>query len=227
MLGDQDENGVYNHKISIDLPKGLEGGYYLARPELLALHSAVANPPDPQFYTGCAQIFLQSTGNKHPQDTVSIPGYIKSTDASVTFNIYKEPLELPYLTPGPPVAALVSGGATAAEARQGTQQEGLQPDGCIMEMAGFCAYEVPSYTDETGCWAVSHAFHPNLRFPPLTVQSSPEKSAGLSTRSAGTTRRPFPLVATPGALFGVTSVRTSTTTAMQRISTGHPTQTRC
>ncbi|KAH7055687.1 glycosyl hydrolase family 61-domain-containing protein, partial [Macrophomina phaseolina] len=153
MLGDQDENGVYNHKISIDLPKGLEGGYYLARPELLALHSAVANPPDPQFYTGCAQIFLQSTGNKHPQDTVSIPGYIKSTDASVTFNIYKEPLELPYLTPGPPVAALVSGGATAAEARQGTQQEGLQPDGCIMEMAGFCAYEVPSYTDETGCWA--------------------------------------------------------------------------
>lgn len=152
-LGGADSNGVYNHKLNVNLPSGLEGGYYLARPEILALHSAVANPPDPQFYTGCAQIFLNSEGDKRPQDTVSIPGYIKSSDKSVTFNIYEEPMQLPYDTPGPAVAALVGGGASGSSSRQMTQQEGVEPSGCIMEMAGWCGYEVPSYSDESGCWS--------------------------------------------------------------------------
>ncbi|KAL1633143.1 hypothetical protein SLS58_011192 [Diplodia intermedia] len=152
-LGGADANGVYNHKLSVNLPSGLEGGYYLARPELLALHAAAANPPDPQFYTGCAQIFLQSSGNKRPDSTVSIPGYIKSDDPGVAFNIYKEPMDLPYLTPGPAVANLVSGGASGDVSKQMSQQEGLEPKNCIMEMGGWCGYEVPSYSDEKGCWA--------------------------------------------------------------------------
>ncbi|KAJ8107866.1 hypothetical protein OPT61_g8570 [Boeremia exigua] len=65
-----DNNGLLNVK----LPAGLEGGNYLARPEILALHAA--NDNDPQFYTGCAQIFLESDGNLVPESTVSIPGYV-------------------------------------------------------------------------------------------------------------------------------------------------------
>lgn len=167
-LGGANANGEYNHKLNVKLPASLEGGYYLARPEILALHSALASPPDPQFYTGCAQIFLESTGDKRPKDTVSIPGYVKSSDSSVTFNVYKEPLDLPYDTPGPAVAALVSGGASgSSSSKQSSQQEGLVPDGCIMEMSGWCGYEVPSYSDETGCWAVSHAFPFLLPVMPL------------------------------------------------------------
>lgn len=59
-----DNNGYF----SVVLPKGLQGGYYLARPELLALHNA--NKGDPQFYTSCAQIFLQSDGDLVPESTV-------------------------------------------------------------------------------------------------------------------------------------------------------------
>ena len=74
-----DNNGL----LSVNLPKGLEGGYYLARPEILALHNAANN--DPQFYTGCAQIFLTSTGNLGPEETVSIPGYVDYKPTSNQF----------------------------------------------------------------------------------------------------------------------------------------------
>ncbi|KAF1994771.1 lytic polysaccharide monooxygenase [Amniculicola lignicola CBS 123094] len=140
-----DNNGL----LSIVLPKGLQGGYYLARPEILALHAA--NNGDPQFYTGCAQIYLDSTGDLVPETTVSIPGYVKEDDASVTFDIYNRD-NSEYTKPGPAVAKLTSGGAATASGGQG-QTEGTLPEGCIAINDNWCGKEVPSYTDETGCWA--------------------------------------------------------------------------
>ena len=61
--------------LSVDLPAGLPAGYYLVRPEILALHSAPIG--DPQFYTGCAQIFVQEGPNENlripSENQVSIP----------------------------------------------------------------------------------------------------------------------------------------------------------
>ncbi|RAR10357.1 glycoside hydrolase family 61 protein [Stemphylium lycopersici] len=139
-----DNDGLF----SVNLPKGLEGGDYLARPEILALHAA--NDNDPQFYTGCAQIFLESTGNLVPESTVSIPGYVDYGQPSTDFNIYNNPGS-EYVVPGPKIAALTPGGASKASTA--SQTDGLKPEGCIMENANWCGKEVSSYSTEKGCWA--------------------------------------------------------------------------
>jgi hypothetical protein len=141
-------NGLF----SVVLPKGLKGGYYLARPELLALHAA--NAGDPQFYAGCAQIFLESSGDLVPEETVSIPGYVKAGEPSVSFDIYNRD-NSEYTLPGPPVAKLSSGSAAVGANldAQTTQTEGQRPEGCICENGNWCGVEVSDYSDETGCWA--------------------------------------------------------------------------
>ncbi|KAF2020248.1 lytic polysaccharide monooxygenase, partial [Aaosphaeria arxii CBS 175.79] len=88
-------------KFTITLPKGLQAGEYLAKPELLALHNALEGRP--QFFTGCMQIKIEGEGNLVPESTVSIPGYVKASDESVTFNIYSKGKESTYKTPGPSV----------------------------------------------------------------------------------------------------------------------------
>jgi hypothetical protein len=141
-----DNNGL----LSVNLPKGLEGGDYLARPEILALHAA--KDGDPQFYTGCAQIFLQSSGNLVPETTVSIPGYVKYNEPSTDFDIYNTPAS-EYVVPGPKIAKLKAAGAKKSSVS--VQTTGLKPEGCVMENANWCAKEVQSYTDEKGCWAAA------------------------------------------------------------------------
>lgn len=127
----------------------MEGSNYLVRPEILALHAATDN--DPQFYTGCAQIFLKSTGNLVPESTVSIPGYVDYGEPSTSFDIYNKDAST-YQLPGPKIAKLVaSGAATAAESQ--TQTEGKKPAGCLTENANWCGTEVSDYTTEKGCWA--------------------------------------------------------------------------
>ncbi|USP76032.1 lytic polysaccharide monooxygenase [Curvularia clavata] len=141
-----DNNGL----LSVNLPKGLLGGDYLARPEILALHAA--NDRDPQFYTGCAQIFVESTGNLVPESTVSIPGYVKYDEPSTSFDIYNKDAST-YVMPGPKIAKLTSSGAKKSSTP--VQTKGLKPEGCIMENGNWCAKEVASYTDEKGCWAAA------------------------------------------------------------------------
>lgn len=140
-----------NGHLSINLPKGLEGGYYLARPEILALHAAADG--DPQIYTGCAQMFLESTGNLGPESTVSIPGYMKYGEESTSWNIYTSNNDN-YPVPGPKVAKLVAKSDSAGTASS-SQSEGLKPEGCIMENGNWCGKEVSEYSSETGCWAAT------------------------------------------------------------------------
>jgi hypothetical protein len=140
-------------RMSVKIPENLAGGYYLARPEVLALHNATNG--DGQFYTGCGQIFVESKGDLGPDSTVSIPGYVKEGEPSVKFNIYNNK-NAEYKVPGPAVAKLVSGGGVAkgaASSGQTTQTEGQKPAGCILESGNWCGKEVAAYSDEKGCWA--------------------------------------------------------------------------
>lgn len=138
-------------RLSVELPKGLEGGYYLARPEVVALHNATDGQA--QFYTGCAQIFLESTGSLIPESTVTIPGpdYVSAGQSSVQFNIYVGK-NAEYQVPGPAVANFTHNTNLASDA-QLQQTEGLVPSSCIAQSSNWCGKEVASYTDETGCWA--------------------------------------------------------------------------
>jgi hypothetical protein len=134
------------------MPKDLVGGYYLVRPELLALHQADKTPPNPQFYVGCAQIFLNSTSTIQPSSTVKIPGYLSIQDPSVLFNIYKP--RWPYPMPGPePYSNGVSPYKTAVPLQQ--QKEGLVPTNVLVTSANWWALELDSYSTVDGCWNVS------------------------------------------------------------------------
>jgi len=152
--------------LSVNIPVDLAGGYYLVRPELLALHQADKTPPNPQFYVGCAQIFLNSTGAAHPAQTVSIPGYVNINDPSVLFNIYTP--KWPYPMPGP--KPYVGGSSPAikvkAALRPQTQSEGLLPGNAILTNANWWGVELDSYTTATGCWNVRNAI-PSPPIPSL------------------------------------------------------------
>ncbi|XXG98412.1 hypothetical protein Hte_004735 [Hypoxylon texense] len=153
-----DNNGL----LSIDIPESLPGGNWLFRPELLALHNA--DKGDPQFYTGCAQVFVQSS-NTAPLDvpaesSVSIPGYVQADDPGLTFNIYSP--QFPYPMPGPKVyepaelaTASVSGSASKAVAAK--QTEGKVPSDYLIKNANWVGVEVASYSTEAGCWDASSA----------------------------------------------------------------------
>ena len=145
-----------NGHLSATVPKDLAAGYYLVRPELLALHQADKTPPDPQFYVGCAQIFLSSTGSAVPSNTVSIPGYVNLSTPAMTFNIWQVPMKLPFPDFGPPVYA---GGSSKRDiaARDMTQTIGLKPQGCVLTNGNWCGFIPPSFTDQNSCWTVVSA----------------------------------------------------------------------
>ncbi|KAI0126038.1 glycosyl hydrolase family 61-domain-containing protein [Xylariales sp. AK1849] len=142
---------------SIDIPAALPSGNYLFRPEVVAMHNTTP-AVEPQFYVGCAQVFIESdiTGALDiPEEyAVSIPGYIQAGDAGVTYNIYVDEeyadLKIPYPGLGPgawaPSATTGSGDVT-------TQTEGAVPEDCLLKNANWCGVEVASYSDLTGCWA--------------------------------------------------------------------------
>ncbi|KAI4256064.1 MAG: hypothetical protein LQ352_002254 [Teloschistes flavicans] len=143
-------------KLSVQIPSDLAGGYYLVRPELLALHQADKTPPDPQFYVGCAQVFLQSTGSAVPKDTVSIPGYVSMQDPAMTFHIWDAPKQLYFPQFSPPTYKSGSSKRDIkTRADQLKQTFGLKPANCIMENDNWCGLTLPSYSNENGCWATS------------------------------------------------------------------------
>lgn len=137
--------------ISVILPENLAGGYYLVRTEVLSLHESDKNPPNPQFYVGCAQIFLKSTENQIPQNTVKIPGYVDMKNPAVLFNIYNP--KFPYPPLGPEV---YKDGSPSIEAKPVEQQnEGVLPPNAVAENANWWAVGLDSYSTPEGCTNVS------------------------------------------------------------------------
>ena len=153
-----------NGHLSVIIPKGLAPGPYLVRPELLALHQADKSPPDPQFYVGCAQVFLESTGSAVPsgEDTTSIPGYVDMSTPAMTFNIWTNSGKVPFPTFGPKVYTGTSkrmiGGRSPFQ-----QKVGMKPADCVMQNANWCGLALPSYSDATGCWAASSKCQDQLK----------------------------------------------------------------
>ncbi|ORY65043.1 glycosyl hydrolase family 61-domain-containing protein [Pseudomassariella vexata] len=151
------ENLIENNGLmSIVIPPGLPGGNYLFRPELLALH-AVADLHQPQWYTGCAQIFVDSSNTEAlevPEEySTSIPGYTTADNASLTLNIWTT-FPLPYYVPGPHTYIVPSTYAnTGGDAL--VQTEGVIPEDCLIKNGNWCGAEVSSYTTQDGCYSAS------------------------------------------------------------------------
>ena len=138
--------------LSVKLPHGLPAGYYLVRPEVLALHNAVNG--DPQFYVGCGQIYLEGPAKAlslPSESTVNIPGYVDGDTPGVKFNIYDKPLP-EYSVPGPRVyePPADSGSVKLASAENG-QEKGLVPKDCILRNANWCARPLHRYSTVQGC----------------------------------------------------------------------------
>ncbi|KAH7275224.1 hypothetical protein MRS44_006554 [Fusarium solani] len=141
-----------NGLLSVDLPTGLPSGYYLVRPEVLALHNAPAG--DPQFYQGCAQIFIEN-GPSVPLQVpekyeVSIPGYVNKDTPGLTFNIYEKPLG-EYPIPGPDVWVPTSEETGTKQ----TQKYGVIPSDCLVKNGNWCAKPMAKYSGQEECWAAA------------------------------------------------------------------------
>lgn len=139
--------------LSVKMPPGLPEGYYLVRPEILALHNAVDG--DAQFYLGCAQIYIQQ-GPEQKLDIpkeygASIPGYVSADTPGVKFNIYQKPIS-EYTVPGPRVY-IPQGNGTSSQTSQANQIQDGVPSDCILKNANWCAKAVPRFSTEDGCWA--------------------------------------------------------------------------
>jgi hypothetical protein len=142
--------------VSITVPSGLPPGEYLVRAELLALHQAYRG--DPQFYVGCAQVFLTSGAESTAgisdipkAQFVSIPGHVAAKDPGLTFNIFEDD-PASYVIPGPKVwHPLLEKGAATKKATQGEEQ-GKIPDGCLLVNGNWCGVDPPDYSTESGCW---------------------------------------------------------------------------
>lgn len=71
------------------VPSDLSSGYYLIRSEILTLQNVPDETVNPQFYAGCAQVYIAGTGTAEPSQTVAIPGYIDENTPALSYNIYK------------------------------------------------------------------------------------------------------------------------------------------
>ncbi|KAL7947888.1 glycoside hydrolase family 61 protein [Trichoderma barbatum] len=147
-----------NGLVSVNLPRGLPSGYYIVRPEILALHWA-AHRNDPQYFVGCAQIFLSSDA-QGPLDVpeeylTNIPGYVHADTPGLTYDIYQDDLP-PYPIPGPKVYApevnTNNKGSWNPNTEPMVQTAGLIPKDCLIKSANWCARPIPAYSSPQGCW---------------------------------------------------------------------------
>ncbi|CCC08260.1 hypothetical protein SMACR_01808 [Sordaria macrospora] len=156
-----DTNGI----LSISVPDGMPTGAYLFRTEVTAMHNVTSKGEswvvEPQFYVNCAQVYLQGSSSGQlsiPKDKeVSIPGHVHPSDKGLWFNMYEMPSPVNYVIPGPkPFRPTTSGNANVKAAlAMPTNYPGAVPKECILKNGNWCGFEVPSYTNEDGCWAAS------------------------------------------------------------------------
>jgi len=92
--------------VDFTVPSCVAPGQYLLRAEIIALHSA-SKSGGAQFYMGCAQINVSSSGSK-TGTTVSFPGAYSANDPGILVSIYDAQGNpkgngQPYKIPGPSV----------------------------------------------------------------------------------------------------------------------------
>lgn len=89
-------SGIQN--FTIDIPADLPSGDYLLRAEHVALHAA-EEFGGAQYYVGCAQLSLTSSGSGTPSPVSSIPGQYTGYEAGLIIDIYY-PIPTNYTAPG-------------------------------------------------------------------------------------------------------------------------------
>lgn len=94
-------------KIDVTVPD-LAAGDYLVRSEIIALHEGYGLGKA-QFYNGCGQITVTSSGTKSITNGANIQSVYKTDDKSVHFDIYSGATS--YTVPGPKVGAGFGAGA--------------------------------------------------------------------------------------------------------------------
>ena len=151
--------------LSFRIPTSLPPGNWLFRPELLALQNVNAN--DPQFYVGCAQVFVENDDDSGSVEAaagkgVSIPGHVAADDPGLTFDIYAQKPAFPYPIPGPdvfvpPTASSKSSTSSSNTAKLVQQVEGGVPADYLIKNANWVGVEVEPYKSEDGCWAAADA----------------------------------------------------------------------
>ncbi|KAI9794425.1 MAG: hypothetical protein M1816_005495 [Peltula sp. TS41687] len=134
-------------RLTVKIPEDLEGGSYLIRPELVALHNTQTAP---QLYVSCFQVFLNSAGTAVPKDTVAIPGdgYISQKSKAMTWDLFDGGDQSLYPDYGPPTYKSTGKAGTSNL----KQTEGLRKQNCVVETHSFCAVEVPKYSNGDECW---------------------------------------------------------------------------
>ncbi|KAI9843560.1 MAG: hypothetical protein M1837_006236 [Sclerophora amabilis] len=140
--------------LSVNIPSDIAGGYYLVRTEVLALHAAKYDPPNPQIFVNCAQLYIESSGNAEPGKFVSIPGYASKSDPGVDYQVWGQDLKLPYPNIGPPAYKSTQRRDLSIRAESG-QTEGFCPPNTVIENANWCGTEVAKFNTIQGCWATS------------------------------------------------------------------------
>ncbi|KAK6341563.1 hypothetical protein TWF696_008635 [Orbilia brochopaga] len=97
-----------------NLPTCLAPGDYLARVELIALHSAYSSQ-GVQFYISCAQLRVSGSGSWTGSNFLNFPGAYSQNDPGIQINIYGSSGQpdnggRPYTAPGGPVQTQQCGG---------------------------------------------------------------------------------------------------------------------
>ncbi|KAF8466216.1 family 61 glycoside hydrolase [Kalaharituber pfeilii] len=143
------ENGG---RMTVTIPRDFVGGDYLIRAEQLALHQA-QNTGGAQWYIGCGQLTVSSTGGSASPAGVPIPGHVKANDPGVLYNYWvpSKP-HSQYVIPGPkPYVPGNTGGSHPIEHREEKGDWHL----CIVENANWCAKPVPGFKNVAECWNAS------------------------------------------------------------------------
>ncbi|KAH0613336.1 uncharacterized protein H6S33_009716 [Morchella sextelata] len=134
-------------KMTVTIPKDLAGGLYLIRAEHLALHQA-QNIGGAQWYIGCVQARVYSTGGNARPQGVSIPGHTDANHPGVHFDYWNNMKPTSYSIPGPaPYVVTNAGGGSRIP--QAFQQ---QNPACRVSNADWCSADLPEYKDEGSCW---------------------------------------------------------------------------
>ncbi|KAF8290314.1 hypothetical protein DL93DRAFT_2169891 [Clavulina sp. PMI_390] len=88
--------------ITFTIPKATPSGFYLIRPEQIALHIA-STYGGAQYFMACAQVQVIGGGTGTPGPLVSIPGLYTGYEPGILINIYEVPASGVYTPPGPAV----------------------------------------------------------------------------------------------------------------------------
>lgn len=106
-----------------------------------------------QWYVGCAQLYVESTGGSSaPDKTVSIPGYVSATEPGVLYDYWANMKPASYAIPGP--APYVSSGSGGGDPIPGDFVKYEKYGGeCLVKNANWCAVSVPAFKDQGSCYS--------------------------------------------------------------------------